>query len=287
MTLAARTQSSPAERIARHMRLAEDVAATRTMCPPSVAPPAGCVLLDAYDRWLTVTAPSGPGIHAEVIGIRKANQAGPATRDGTAVLTMEPCPDCAVALVKAGIRRVFYAVANPHGGGTAILTESGVEVITGVCEADVLAGALRPWLYYQRTGQPFITWVYAGSPWGRLGLLDNAPEEVTVELQRRQMTADIAFADADGTDAADIAGRHPKAGHVLIQDFPGGLLPAVNRVVQYVAAGMHGPTRVPMAEWVDAVSLVSTELVGTSVTRTVWEVDQDAIRGGVALSARA
>jgi diaminohydroxyphosphoribosylaminopyrimidine deaminase/5-amino-6-(5-phosphoribosylamino)uracil reductase len=252
-----------------------------------MAAPVGCVLLDVQDRWLTATAASGVGVHPELIGIRRANRSGPATREGTAIVTMEPCVDCALALVRAGIRRVVYAVPNPSGGASDVFAESGVEIVPGICEAQVSMGVLRPWLHYQGTGAPFVTWVYAASPWGRLALLSSAVPEVVIDAARLAAAADVTLSDADEWDLGRVQHAFPDARHVVVQNFPGGLLPSVDRVVQYVTAGSDGPTRVPSGEWMDAVTLVSSEKLHKSVVRSVWDVDRDAIPDTVALSARA
>jgi diaminohydroxyphosphoribosylaminopyrimidine deaminase/5-amino-6-(5-phosphoribosylamino)uracil reductase len=63
-------------------------------------------------------------------------------------VTLEPCnhhgkqPPCTDALLKAGIRRVVAAIADPNptaGGGFDRLRASGVEVETGVGEQEALA----------------------------------------------------------------------------------------------------------------------------------------------------
>ena len=102
------------------------------------------------------------GPHAEAAAL---SIAGGAARGATAYVTLEPCchhgrtPPCADALIAAGIRRVSYAIRDPNprvsGGGAARLAAAGIEVTSGLLEAEARAlnrGFLsrmereRPWL---------------------------------------------------------------------------------------------------------------------------------------------
>src|SRR5699024_10136024 len=81
-------------------------------------PPVGCVVLDAADNVVGQGATRPPGgPHAEVLALRAA---GSAAIGGTAVVTLEPCAHagrtapCADVLVRAGVARVVYAVADPN-----------------------------------------------------------------------------------------------------------------------------------------------------------------------------
>jgi diaminohydroxyphosphoribosylaminopyrimidine deaminase/5-amino-6-(5-phosphoribosylamino)uracil reductase len=78
--------------------------------------------------------------HAEIETLRNAD-----ARGATMIVTLEPCahhgrtPPCVDAIIEAGISRVVVAVRDPHGiaaGGIEKLREAGVEVVTGVLEAE-------------------------------------------------------------------------------------------------------------------------------------------------------
>lgn len=78
--------------------------------------------------------------HAEVEALEAA---GPRAEGATLYVTLEPCahhgktPPCTDAVLEHGIRRLVYAVPDPHpqaGGGAARLAETGVEVLAGVEE---------------------------------------------------------------------------------------------------------------------------------------------------------
>jgi tRNA(adenine34) deaminase len=88
--------------------------------------PVGAVIIDAEGH---VLAQSGnrtrelldPTAHAEVLAIRAACQRIGAERLNGCDLyvTLEPCPMCAGAISFARIRRLYYAAADPKGGGVA------------------------------------------------------------------------------------------------------------------------------------------------------------------------
>jgi diaminohydroxyphosphoribosylaminopyrimidine deaminase/5-amino-6-(5-phosphoribosylamino)uracil reductase len=102
------------------------------------------------------------GPHAEVHALAAA---GERARGGTLVITLEPCchwgktPPCTDAILKAGLRRVVAAMADPFpkvaGGGLKILRDAGLEVHVGLCEAE--AKRLNAaYLKLLRTGRPWV-----------------------------------------------------------------------------------------------------------------------------------
>ena len=100
--------------------------------------------------------------HAEALALE---QAGEQARGSTLFLNLEPCshqgrtPPCVEAIIRAGVRRVVAAMADPNpkvnGQGFARLREAGIEVATGVGaeEAKRLNDAFAAWV---RTGRPFV-----------------------------------------------------------------------------------------------------------------------------------
>lgn len=99
-------------------------------------PAVGCAIIDADGRLIAVGHTSQGGRpHAEVNALAMA---GEKAKGGTAYVTLEPCAHqgktgpCAVALLKAGIRRVVIAAHDPDrrvaGKGIALLAQGGVEV---------------------------------------------------------------------------------------------------------------------------------------------------------------
>jgi len=105
------------------------------------------------------------GPHAEIEALKEAEAAGEDVRGATMYVTLEPCchhgktPPCSEAIIEAGLRKVVVAMEDPDknvaGGGNAMLCNSGVEVLVGVCaqEARKLLAAYiklrnqkRPWV---------------------------------------------------------------------------------------------------------------------------------------------
>ena len=81
--------------------------------------------------------------HAEVEAL---GSAGEAARGADLYVTLEPCnhqgrtPPCTQAILAAGVRRVIIATSDPNpqvtGGGAEFLAARGVEVDTGLLEAE-------------------------------------------------------------------------------------------------------------------------------------------------------
>lgn len=92
-----------------------------------------------------------PTAHAEVLALRAAAEAlGTWRLDGaTLVVTLEPCPMCAGALVGARVRRLVFGAANTDNGACGTLynlcadprLNHEVEVVPGV-DADAAATLL-------------------------------------------------------------------------------------------------------------------------------------------------
>lgn len=63
-----------------------------------------------------------PTAHAELVALRQAAlQLGQWRVEATLIVTQEPCPMCAGALINARIRRVVFGCPNPKAGAIATL----------------------------------------------------------------------------------------------------------------------------------------------------------------------
>lgn len=151
--------------------------------------------------------------HAETIALR---QAGELARGATAYVTLEPCahhgqtPPCATALIGAGVARVVVATADPDarvaGRGLAMLRAAGIEVTTGIREAEARRDHAG-FLLRVTQGRPMVTLKLAQSLDGRIATAAGESQWITGEVARRLVHAMRARHDAvmvgGGTARAD------------------------------------------------------------------------------------
>lgn len=176
-------------------------------------PRVGCVLLAPDGRVVAEGAHRGAGTpHAEVDALARA---GAEARGATAVVTLEPCNHtgrtgpCAEALVAAGVRRVVLAQRDPNplaAGGAATLRAAGIEVETGLLEAEARE-LNRVWTFAVEHGRPFVTWKLATTIDGRSAAADGTSRWISGTASRRDTHRLRALADTmlvgTGTVAVD------------------------------------------------------------------------------------
>jgi tRNA(adenine34) deaminase len=111
-----------------------------------------------------------PTAHAEIVALREAaRELGQWRVEGTLVVTQEPCPMCAGALVNARVVRLVFGCPNPKAGAVTTLYQivsdprlnHRVQVTGGVC-ADACAAVLQQFFAEMRRGPS-----YPGSKDGR------------------------------------------------------------------------------------------------------------------------
>jgi diaminohydroxyphosphoribosylaminopyrimidine deaminase/5-amino-6-(5-phosphoribosylamino)uracil reductase len=131
------------------------------------------------------------GPHAEVVALRAA---GARTRGADLYTTLEPCdhfgrtPPCSVAILEAGVKRVFVGSADPNplvsGKGVARLRRARVQVVEGVLREETDA-ANAHWFTFIREGRPFVTLKAAVTLDGRIATRTGDARWVTGEAARR------------------------------------------------------------------------------------------------------
>jgi tRNA(adenine34) deaminase len=92
-----------------------------------------------------------PTAHAEIVALRAAAaELGRWRVDATLVVTQEPCPMCAGALVNARVVRLVYGCTNPKAGAVATLYQIATDVrlnhrvdVVGGVRADECAAVLK------------------------------------------------------------------------------------------------------------------------------------------------
>lgn len=148
-------------------------------------PAVGCVLVkDGQVLARGWTQPGGRP-HAEAMALAAA---GPAAKGATAYVTLEPCAHtgralpCSNALIAAGVARVVVAVTDPdpriNGGGIALLRSAGIEVTTGLRQAE--AAELNRGFFLRITQQrPLVTLKLATSLDGRIATASGESRWIT------------------------------------------------------------------------------------------------------------
>jgi diaminohydroxyphosphoribosylaminopyrimidine deaminase / 5-amino-6-(5-phosphoribosylamino)uracil reductase len=124
----------------------------------------GCAIVSPSGELLGRGHTLGPGEdHAEIAAARDARARGHSVVGATLYSTLEPCsfhgrtPACSRSIAERGIARVVIGMRDPHprvnGAGALILRNANVEVIEGVCEAEVRR-QLGLWALEQHPHEP-------------------------------------------------------------------------------------------------------------------------------------
>ncbi|MBX4993404.1 diaminohydroxyphosphoribosylaminopyrimidine deaminase/5-amino-6-(5-phosphoribosylamino)uracil reductase [Rhizobium binae] len=170
----------------------------RTATNPSV----GCLIVkEGVVVGQAVTALGGRP-HAEPQALAEA---GEAARGATAYVTLEPCshhgktPPCAEALIASGVARVVISVTDPDprvsGRGIAMLRDAGIEVDSGVLEAEGRR-SLAGYLTRQTKNRPYVTLKLAISADGMIGRAGEGQVAITGPEARAEVQALRAETDA-------------------------------------------------------------------------------------------
>ena len=104
-----------------------------------------------------------PTAHAEIMALREAAEALKQWRvEGTLVVTQEPCPMCAGALVNARVGRLVFGCPNPKAGAVTTMYQIASDPrlnhrisVTGGVRADECAAVLQQFFAELRRGPTY------------------------------------------------------------------------------------------------------------------------------------
>lgn len=179
-------------------------------------PAVGCVIVQAEKVVGQGFHPKAGEPHAEVFALRDA---GTRALGATAYVTLEPCshtgrtPPCALALIKAGVKRVVIAGLDPNpqvaGRGVRLLEQSGIEVTVGVLTAQ--AEALnRGFLKAMRTQMPYVRLKIATSLDGRTAMASRESKWITSAAAREDVQKLRALSGAIITGSETVITDNPQ-----------------------------------------------------------------------------
>lgn len=200
------------------------------------------------------------GPHAEVNAIRSVKQEE-LLKDSTLYVSLEPCshhgktPPCADLIIRMGIPRVVVGSFDPFpqvsGRGIRRLREAGVEVVTGVCEAECME-LNKYFMTFHKCRRPYVTLKWAESADGFIDRLRSAAADgsqvllstpftqMIVHKRRAEHQAILVGRRTAELDNPSLSVRHwpGKSPLRLVTDVSGVLSPDLQ-----LFDGMH-PTRV-------------------------------------------
>ena len=179
-------------------------------------PRVGCVIVrDGREVGAGVHWRAGEA-HAEVNALQAA---GEAACGATVYVSLEPCnhhgrtPPCTEALIAAGVGRVVIAMVDPDprvcGGGAERLRAAGIEVETGLLEAE--ARALNPgFVQRMEHGRPWVRVKTAISLDGRTAMASGESQWITGEAARNDVQLWRARAGAILTGSGTVLADDPQ-----------------------------------------------------------------------------
>lgn len=142
--------------------------------------------------------------HAEIMAL---GEAGKQAKGASVYVTLEPCshfgrtPPCADALIRAGVKRVVVAMADPNplvgGKGIERLRQAGISTEVGLKEAEAYA-LNQAFFHRMKTGRPWVQLKMAMSLDGRSAMATGESKWIS-----------------NATSRADVQRLRGKAGAIL------------------------------------------------------------------------
>jgi diaminohydroxyphosphoribosylaminopyrimidine deaminase/5-amino-6-(5-phosphoribosylamino)uracil reductase len=131
--------------------------------------------------------------HAEAIALKKA---GTKAKGATLYVTLEPCshtnkrtPPCAPLVLQSKVNRVVVSMIDPNprvsGGGIKTLRKAGIEVTTGVLDAEAKK-LNEAYIKHITTGMPFVTLKIAQTLDGKIATASGESKWITGEKAREE-----------------------------------------------------------------------------------------------------
>lgn len=159
------------------------------------------------------------GDHAEIVALKNARAKGVQDfTNCTLLVTLEPCnhhgktPPCSEALIQAGIKKVVFAVSDPHliaSGGANKLRDAGIEVVSGI-QNDYVAYTNRAWLHKIKHQRPWIVSKIAATIDGKIAALDGTSKWITSQEARFDVAHIRNQSDAIVTSTATVLADNPQ-----------------------------------------------------------------------------
>lgn len=179
-------------------------------------PRVGCVIVRkgavVGEGWHAVAG----GPHAEVVALQAA---GDRACGADLYVTLEPCshhgrtPPCVEALISAGIKRVYAAMADPNpqvaGSGIRQLRKAGIMVEAGLCE-DEARDLNRGFISRMTRGRPWLTLKLAASLDGRTAMASGESQWITGVAAREEVHRLRAEAGAVLASSATVLADDPQ-----------------------------------------------------------------------------
>lgn len=155
--------------------------------------------------------------HAEIIALQ---QAGAKARGATLYVSLEPCctagrsGPCTQAIVAAGIKTVFAAMADPNpavaGRGFAALRRAGIDVHVSEAHGERARETNEDFAKWIRTGLPFVTLKTALTLDGQIAQSSGSVTWITSEASREAVQRLRHAADALLTGIGTVLADDPR-----------------------------------------------------------------------------